>query len=65
MKQTAQICGYLMGFARTVGEGPHYWEWMREFGDPEDERRALLILNVENHPTDAELWRWMEQRWGV
>ena len=65
VKQTAQICGYLMGFARTVGEGPHYWEWMREFGDPEDERRALLILNVENHPTDAELWRWMEQRWGV
>ncbi|WP_455501327.1 glycosyl hydrolase 115 family protein [Gemmiger sp.] len=64
VKQTAQVCGYLMSFARTVGEGPHYWEWMREFGDPEDERRVLLILNTDNHPTDEELWRWMEQRWG-
>ena len=65
VKQTAQVCSFLMGFARTVGEGPHYWEWMREFGDPEDERRALLILNTENHPTNTELWRWMEQKWGM
>lgn len=64
VKQTAQVCGYLMSFARTLGEGPHYYEWMREFGDPEEERRVMLILNTDNHPTDDELWRLMEQRWG-
>ncbi len=37
VRQSAQVCGYLMSFARTLGEGPHYYEWMREFGDPEDE----------------------------
>ena len=64
VKQTAQVCGYLMSFARTLGEGPHYYAWMREFGDPEQERRIMLILNTDNHPTDDELWRLMEQRWG-
>ena len=64
VRQSAQVCGYLMSFARTLGEGPHYWEWMREFGDPEDERRVLLILNTDTHPTDNELWLLMEQRWG-
>ena len=64
VRQTAQVCGYLMSFARTLGEGPHYYEWMREFGDPEEERRIMLILNTDTHPTDEELWKLMEQRWG-
>ncbi|MFR8283087.1 MAG: hypothetical protein ACLU9R_04115 [Faecalibacterium sp.] len=33
VKQSAQLCGYLMSFARTMGEGPHFYEWMREFND--------------------------------
>lgn len=64
VRQSAQVCGYLMSFARTLGEGPHYYEWMREFGDPEDERRIMLILNTEPHPGDDDLWLLMEQRWG-
>lgn len=60
----AQVCGYLMSFARTLGEGPHYYEWMREFGDSEQDRRIMLILNTDNHPDDDTLWRLMEQRWG-
>ena len=50
--------------ARTLGEGPHFYEWMRDFGDSEAERRVMLILNTENHPDDDALWRLMEQRWG-
>ena len=65
MRQTVQVCGYLMSFARTLGEGPHYYAWMREFGDPEDERRIMLILNTEPHPGDDDLWLLMEQRWGA
>ena len=53
-----------MSFARTLGEGPHYYEWMREFGDCEADRRIMLILNTDNHPDDDTLWRLMEQRWG-
>ncbi len=64
VKQSAQVCGYLMSFARTLGEGPHYYEWMREFGDSEQDRRIMLILNTDNHPDDDTLWRLMEQRWG-
>lgn len=64
VKQTAQLCGYLMSFARTLGEGPHFYEWMRVFGDSEAQRRVMLILNTENHPDDDALWRLMEQRWG-
>ena len=26
IKQSAQVCGYLMSFARTMGEGPHYYD---------------------------------------
>ena len=64
VKQSAALCGYLMSYARTLGEGPHFFEWMREFGDSEEDRRVLLILNTDNHPNDEELWRLMEQRWG-
>ncbi len=61
VKQTAALCGYLMSFARNIGEGPHFYEWQRQFQDSEADRRVLVILNTENHPTDDELWRLMEQ----
>lgn len=64
VKQSAQLCGYLMSFARTMGEGPHFYEWMREFNDSEADRRVMLILNTDNHPDDDTLWRLMEQHWG-
>ncbi len=50
--------------AMELGEGPHFYEWMREFGDREEDRRIMLILNTDNHPDDDTLWRLMEQRWG-
>ena len=55
---------HLMSFARTMGEGPHFYEWMREFNDSEADRRVMLILNTDNHPDDDTLWRLMEQHWG-
>ena len=64
VEQTAQLCGYLLSFARNMGEGPHFYEWQREFFDSESDRRVLLLLNTEKHPTDAQLWLKMEQRLG-
>lgn len=64
VKQSALVCGYLMSFARNMGEGPHFFAWQREFQDSEADRRVLLLLNTVNHPADEELWRLMEQRFG-
>ena len=65
VKQSALVCGYLMSFARNMGEGPHFYRWQREFQDSEADRRVMLLLNTANHPTDEELWRLMEQRFGI
>lgn len=64
VKQTARVCAALMSFARNQGEGPHFFAWQREFQDNEADRRVMLLLNTRNHPTDAALWRLMEQWWG-
>lgn len=64
VKQSALVCGYLMSFARNMGEGPHFFAWQREFQDSEADRRVMLLLNTVNHPADEELWRLMEQRCG-
>lgn len=63
VRQTAQLCGYLMSYARNQGEGPHFYEWMREFGESPEESRVLLLLNTERHPSDDELFAMMEARW--
>lgn len=55
--------GALMSYARALGEGPHYYAWMREFMDSEEDRRDMLILNTERHPEDEELFRYMRSRW--
>lgn len=64
VRQTAQLCGYLMSYARNKGEGPHFYAWMQEFGESAAESRVQLLLNTERHPTDDELFALMEARRG-
>lgn len=64
VKQSAQLCGYLMSFARTMGEGRIFTNGCGEFNDSEADRRVMLILNTDNHPDDDTLWRLMERHWG-
>lgn len=64
VRQTAQICGYLMSCARNKGEGPHFYAWMQEFGESAEESRVQLLLNTERHPTDEALFALMEARRG-
>lgn len=64
VKQTAWVLESLMGFVRNLGEGPHFYEWQREFLYPEEDRRVLLILNMDNHLRDLELFELMEERDG-
>ncbi len=64
VKQTAWVLGGLMSYLRNLGDGPHFYEWQREFFYSEKDRRVLLILNMENHLKDDELFALMEEKWG-
>jgi len=55
----------MMGFVRNLGEGPHFYEWQREFLYPEEDRKIMLILNMENHLNNSELYALMEEKWDL
>lgn len=63
VKQTAWVLEGLMSFLRCLGDGPHYFGWQREFLYSEEDRRVMLILNMENHLRDQELFELMEEKW--
>lgn len=52
-----------MSFVRNLDDGPHFYKWQREFLYPEEDRRILLILNMDNHLRDLELFELMEEKW--
>jgi hypothetical protein len=64
VKQSAWVLEYLMGYVRNLGDGPHFFTWQRDFFYSEEDRRVLLIYNMENHLTDQELFALMEEKWG-
>lgn len=62
IKQTAWLLENLMGFVRNLGDGPHFYEWQREFLYPEEDRRVFLITKMDNHLSNLELFELMEER---
>ncbi|MBS5283766.1 MAG: glycosyl hydrolase 115 family protein [Clostridiales bacterium] len=60
IKQTAWVLEGLMSFLRNLGDGPHFYQWQREFLYSEEDRRVMLIMNMENHLKDQELFEQME-----
>lgn len=63
IKQTAYVLKFLMGYIRNYGEGPHFYQWQREFLYKEEDKRVVLLTNIENHLTDEELVKAMEKRY--
>ncbi len=63
IKQTAWVLQGLMSWIRTIDDGPHYYKWQRAFLYSEEDRRVLLILNMENHLTDQEIFALMKEKW--
>ena len=61
VKQSAWVLEGLMAYLRNLGDGPHYYKWQREYLYTEEERSVLLILNMENHLRDLELFELMEK----
>ncbi len=63
VKQTAWVLEGLMSYLRNLGDGPHFYKWQREFLYSEEDRRVMLILNMENHMKNDELFSLMKARW--
>lgn len=63
VKQTAWVLEGLMSYLRNKGDGPHYYQWQRDFLYAKEERRVMLIMNMENHLQDHELFGLMKQKW--
>lgn len=63
MKQTAWVLRGFMSYVRALGDGPHYYQWQRDFLYAEEDRRVMLIMNMENHLTDQELFALMKEQW--
>lgn len=63
VKQTAWVLEAFMGYLRCLGDGPHYYRWQREFLYAEEDRRVMLVTNMENHLKNNELFRLMDERW--
>lgn len=62
IKQTAWVLQGLMSYLRALGDGPHYYQWQREYLYSEKDRRVMLIMNMENHLRDEELFALMEAK---
>lgn len=64
IKQTAWVIEGLMSYLRNLGDGPHYYQWQRDFLYAEEDRRVMLVMTMENHLRDEELFALMEEKWG-
>lgn len=60
VKETAWLLGVLMGYLRNRGDGPHFYQWQREYLYAEEDTRVVLITNMENHLTNEELFALMK-----
>ena len=56
VKETAYCIKRLMGYIRNIGDGPDFYKWQREVTYSENDRKVVLITNMENHMTDWELY---------
>lgn len=63
VKQTAWVLEAWMSYIRNLGEGPHFYQWQRQFICPKEDQRIFLILNMDNHLKDEELFERMEAKW--
>ncbi|WP_310603639.1 glycosyl hydrolase 115 family protein, partial [Anaerosporobacter sp.] len=63
VKQTAWVITGLMSYIRNLEDGPHYYQWQREFLYSEEDRKVMLIMNMENHLTDEEIFELMKEKW--
>ncbi len=62
VKETAYCLKRLMGYVRNIGDGPDFFCWQREVLCPEEDKRVILITNMDNHMTDWELYEGLKEK---
>lgn len=65
VKQTAWLLEGLMYHLRNIDDGPHFFSWQREFLYAEEDSRIMLLLNLENHLNNEEIFALMKERWEI
>lgn len=63
IKQSGWVLEILMGYLRNIGDGPHFYEWQREFLYSEEDRRVMLVMNMDNHLNNDLLYTQMQKCW--
>lgn len=63
LKQSAWVMEGLMAYLRAKGDGPHFYQWQKQFMESERSRRVALILNKENHPDNHILYQAMKREY--
>lgn len=63
MKQTAWLLQGLMYNLRNEDDGPHFYRWQKEFLYAREDSRIMLLLNLENHLNNEEIFQLMKERW--
>lgn len=61
IKQTAYILEGFMHYLRNMEDGPAFYKWQREFLYSEKDKKVMLVLNMENHLTDLEIFELMKE----
>lgn len=61
IKQTCWVLEGLMAWIRILDDGPHFYRWQRQYLYSPEDRKVMLILNMENHLTDKEIFSLMKQ----
>lgn len=63
VKQSAWLLEGLMYYLRNADDGPHFYRWQRELLYAEENSRVMLLLNLENHLNNQEIFELMKARW--
>lgn len=61
--QSVWVLSGLMSYLRNEGDGPHFYQWQREFTYSKSEQKVLVLLLDHNHLTDDQLFKAMLARW--
>ena len=62
VKETAYCLKRLMGYVRNIGDGPDFFLWQRKVLCEEEDKRVILITNLDNHMTDWELYEGLKEK---
>lgn len=61
VKQTAYVLKGFMFYIRNLGDGPHFYGWHRRFLYSKEDRDVTLVMNMENHLDNDELFMRMKK----